>query len=109
MDISARGRTIQASPIRKFKPYADDALKKGIKVYFLNIGDPDIPTPQPIIDAFHSFNDPALSYGPAPGFLELRQAIADYFGGDNIPLIADNVVVTIGGSEANLFFFCAVG
>src|SRR4030065_161308 len=66
MDISARGRTIQASPIRKFKPYADDALKKGIKVYFLNIGDPDIPTPQPIIDAFHSFNDPVPASGHAP-------------------------------------------
>src|SRR4030043_85836 len=108
MDISDRGRTIQASPIRKFKPYADDALKKGIKVYFLNIGDPDIPTPQPIIDAFHSFNDPVLAYGPAQGFLELRQAIADYFGGYNIPLDANNVVVTTGGSEAILFSFAAV-
>ena len=108
MDISDRGRTIQASPIRKFKPYADDALKKGIKVYFLNIAAPDLPPPHPIIDAFHSFNDPVLSYGPAQGFFELRQAIADYFGGYNIPLIADNVVVTIGGSEAIFFSFAAV-
>src|SRR4030043_641827 len=108
MDIPHRGRPIQASPIRKFKPYADDALKRGIKVYFLNIGDPDILTPHPIIDAFHSFNDPVLSYGPAQGFFELRQAIADYFGGYNIPLNADNVVVTMGGSEAILFSFAAV-
>lgn len=108
MDISYRGRTIQASPIRKFKPYADEALKKGKKVYFLNIGDPDIPTPKPIIEAFHNFNDPVLAYGPAQGFLELRQAIADYFGGYNIPLDANNVVVTLGGSEAILFAFAAV-
>jgi len=108
MDISDRGRTIQASPIRKFKPYADDALKKGIKVYFLNIGDPDVPTPQPVIDAFHSFNDPVLSYGPAQGFLELRQAVANYFGRYNIALGPNNVIITTGGSEAILFSFAAV-
>src|SRR4030042_1003669 len=70
MDISHRGRTIQASPIRKFKPYADDALKKGIKVYFLNIGDPDIPTPQPVFEAFRNFKDAilsAVSVGGNPG------------------------------------------
>src|SRR4030043_401305 len=109
MDISDRGRTIQASPIRKFKPYADDALKKGIKVYFLNIGDPDVPTPQPFTAAFHSFNDPVLSYGPAQGFLELRQAVADYFGRYNIPLGPNNVIITTGGSEAILFAFSVVG
>jgi aspartate aminotransferase len=109
MEISYRGRTIQASPIRKFKPYADDAMKRGIKVFFLNIGDPDVPTPQPVIDAFHAFKDPVLSYGPAQGFLELRQAIADYFGRYDIPLTADNVIITIGGSEGILFAFSAVG
>ncbi len=109
MEISYRGRTIQASPIRKFKPYADDAIKRGIKVFFLNIGDPDVPTPQPVIDAFHAFKDPVLSYGPAQGFLELRQAIADYFGRYDIPLTADNVIITTGGSEGILFAFSVVG
>lgn len=109
MDISYRGRTIQASPIRKFKPYADDAIKRGIKVYFLNIGDPDVPTPQPVFDAFRDFKDPVLSYGPAQGFLELRQAIADYFGRFHIPLTADNVIITTGGSEGILFAFCVAG
>ncbi len=108
MDISYRGRTIQASPIRKLKPYADDAIAKGIRVYFINIGDPDIPTPKPVIDAFHSFNDKVLSYGPAQGFLELRQAIAGYYGHYNIPLTADNVIITTGGSEAIHFSFSAV-
>ena len=109
MEISHRGRTIQASPIRKFKPLADDALKKGIKVYFLNIGDPDVPTPQPVFEAFRSFNDPVLAYGPAQGFPELRQAIADYFGRFKIALTANNVIITTGGSEAILFAFSVVG
>jgi aspartate aminotransferase len=108
MDISRRGRTIQASPIRKFKPLADAAMAKGLRVYFINIGDPDIPTPQPIMDAVHGFEQKVLSYGPAQGFLELRQAVAAYFGSYKIPLTEDNVIVTIGGSEAVLFAFCAV-
>jgi len=108
MDISHRGRTIQASPIRKFKPYADDAIKKGIKVYFINIGDPDVPTPQPVIDAFHAFDDEVLAYGPAQGFLELRQAIAAYFEPYGIPLTENNVIVTTGGSEGIMFAFSAV-
>jgi aspartate aminotransferase len=108
MQISHRGRTVQASPIRKFKPYADAALKAGVKVYFLNIGDPDILTPRPILDAVRSFNDPILSYGPAQGFPELREAIAGYFGGYGIALTPDNVIVTCGGSEAILFAFATV-
>jgi aspartate aminotransferase len=108
MDISNRGRTIQASPIRKLKPYADDAIAKGIHVYFLNIGDPDIPTPKPVNDAFHAYNDAVLSYGPAQGFLDLRQAVAGYFAHYNIPLTADNVIITTGGSEAIHFSFSAV-
>jgi aspartate aminotransferase len=109
MEISHRGSTIQASPIRKFKPYADEAIKKGIKVIFLNIGDPDVPTPQPVFDAFRNFKDPVLAYGPAQGFLELRQAVADYFGHYRIPLTANNVIITCGGSEAILFAFSVVG
>lgn len=108
MRISERGRTIQASPIRKFKPYADEAAGKGIKVYFLNIGDPDVPTPKSVIDAFQSFNDEVLGYGPAQGFLDLRQAIADYFGHYSISLTADNIIITTGGSEAIHFAFSAV-
>ena len=108
MDISKRGQEIQPSPIRKLKPYADKARERGIHVYFLNIGQPDIPTPQPIMDAFHSFDEKVLSYGPAQGFLELRQAIADYFASYNIPLDSENVIITIGGSEAIHFSFCVV-
>jgi len=108
MNISKRGQEIQPSPIRKLKPYADEALERGIHIYFLNIGQPDIPTPQPIMDAFHSYDEKVLSYGPAQGFLELRQAIAGYFRSYNIPIDSENVVVTIGGSEAIHFSFSAV-
>jgi len=108
MNISQRGRSVQASPIRKFKPFADAAQKAGVKVYFLNIGDPDIPTPKPILDAVRAFDEPILSYGPAQGFLELREAVAGYFGSYGISLIADNVIITNGGSEAILLAFATV-
>jgi len=108
MQISRRGHDIQASPIRKLKPYADKAQAKGIHIYFLNIGDPDIPTPKPILDEVRSYNDKILSYGPAQGFLELRQAIAGYFKGYGIALDSENVIITVGGSEAILFAFATV-
>jgi len=108
MDISQRGQTIQPSPIRKLKPYADKAMERGIHVYFLNIGQPDIPTPRPVLDAFHNFEEEVLSYGPAQGFLELRQAIAQYFNNYQIFLNSENVVITIGGSEAIHFSFSAI-
>lgn len=108
MDISQRGAEIQESPIRKLKPFADKAKKRGIHVYFINIGQPDIPTPKPVWDALKEFNEEVLSYGPAQGFLELRQAIADYFGSYNIALNSENVVITVGGSEAIHFAFSVV-
>ena len=108
MNISKRGQEIQASPIRKLKPYADEAIKRGIHVYFINIGQPDIPTPQPALDAFHNYEEKVLSYGPAQGFLELRQAIAEYFGVYNISLDPENVIITTGGSEAIHFSFSVV-
>jgi len=108
MKISRRGIDIQESPIRKLKPYADRAIAEGVHVYFINIGQPDIPTPQPVWDAVKNFNEPVLSYGPAQGFIELRQAIAGYFSSYDIPLEADNIIISTGGSEAIHFAFCAV-
>ena len=106
MKISHRGETIQASPIRKFKPLADKAIARGTKVYFLNIGQPDIETPAPVMDAMRNYKEKVLEYGPAQGFLELRQAVADYFGPYGIKLTAENVITTVGGSEAISFAFC---
>ena len=108
MKISRRGEEIQASPIRKLKPFADKAKAEGIHVYFINIGQPDIETPPEVWKAIKEFDEPVLSYGPAQGFLELRQAIADYFGRYDIKVSADEVVITVGGSEAISFAFSAV-
>ncbi len=108
MFISRRAKEIQASPIRKLKPFADEARKRGIHIFHLNIGDPDIPTPEPVIRAFHQYHGPILGYGPSQGFEELRQAIADYFASYGIGLTADNVLITIGGSEAIHFSFSVV-
>ena len=108
MQISHRGQTIQASPIRKFKPLADKAAERGIHVYFLNIGQPDIATPLPVMDAMRNYKEEVLAYGPAQGFLELRQAVAEYFGPYGIKLTADNVLTTVGGSEAIHFTFSVV-
>jgi aspartate aminotransferase len=96
MNISMRGREIQESPIRKLKPYADAAIARGVHVYFLNIGQPDVPTPLAVWDAIKNYDEEVLSYGPAQGFLELRQAIADYFSNYRIPLTSENIVVTVG-------------
>ncbi|MCP2520177.1 pyridoxal phosphate-dependent aminotransferase [SCandidatus Aminicenantes bacterium Aminicenantia_JdfR_composite] len=108
MKISKRGENIQPSPIRKLKPYADKAKAEGVHIYHLNIGQPDISTPKPVIEAFHNYDDEVLSYGPSQGFLELRRAIVDYFKFYNIKLNEDNIIITIGGSEAIHFSFSVV-
>ena len=109
MNISQRGRDIQASPIRKLKPYADAAKARGVKVFHLNIGDPDIPAPGPVMDTFHTWDRPVLGYGPAQGFLELREAVTRYFAKYDIPLGPDEVLITTGGSEAIHFTFSVLG
>jgi aspartate aminotransferase len=108
MKISKRGKEIQASPIRKLKPFADKAEADGVHVYFINIGQPDIETPPEIWRAIKAFDEKVLKYGPAQGFLELRQAIAGYFGRYAIDVHEDNIVITVGGSEAISFAFSAV-
>ena len=109
MNISKRGLDIQASPIRKLKPYADPAKAKGVKVFHVNIGDPDIPMPGPVMDTFHRWSQPVLAYGPAQGFLELREAVTRYFANYGIPLGPDEVLITTGGSEAIHFTFSVLG
>jgi len=108
MPISARARDIQASPIRKLKPFADEARAKGLHVFQLNIGDPDVPTPRPVLDAFRAYDEPVIGYGPSQGFLELREAIARYYGFYGLSVAADDVMITTGGSEAIHFAFSIV-
>lgn len=106
--ISARARDMQASPIRKLIPYAVAARKKGINVFPLNIGQPDIPTPAPIRDAIRNFDQEVLAYSPSQGEDFLVEAFAGYYRQNNIDLAAEDIIVTTGGSEAIFFAFLSI-
>lgn len=96
-----------SSPIRKLTPLANEAKARGVKVYQLNIGQPDLPTPQKALDALHNVGRDVLEYSPSQGFLSLREKLVDYYSRYNINLTPDDVIVTSGGSEAVLFAFLA--
>jgi len=104
MDISNRIRGFQASPIRRLSPYARAAKEKGIKVYHLNIGQPDIKSPKEAIDAIHNYPNAIIAYGESDGDLELRKALVSYYKTNvGVDLSVDDVLITTGGSEAILF------
>ncbi len=103
--ISLRGCAMPSSPIRKLTPLANDAKARGIKVYHLNIGQPDLPTPQKALDVMKSIDRNILEYSPSAGFLSLREKLVKYYSKYNIDLAADDIIVTTGGSEAVLFAF----
>ncbi|HOZ01625.1 MAG TPA: pyridoxal phosphate-dependent aminotransferase [Candidatus Syntrophosphaera sp.] len=112
MKLSQRALEIQASPIRKLMPHAVAAKKRGIKIYHLNIGQPDIPTPQPMLDAYHSFSDKVLAYGPSQGLDIYRQGLVEYYAKCGIQLAENEIIVTTAGSEAITFAMmvvCGVG
>lgn len=108
MKISKRAHHMQASPIRKLIPLANAARKKGIIVYPLNIGQPDIHTPEPIREAIRSFDQLVLAYSPSPGEEYLLDAFAGYYRHNKIPLDASDIIITTGGSEAIFFAFLAI-
>lgn len=103
--ISVRGTEMPASPIRKLAPLAYDAKNRGIKVYHLNIGQPDLPTPQCAIDAIKNIDRKILEYSPSQGYLSYRQKLTGYYAKYNINLTPDDIIITSGGSEAVLFAF----
>ena len=94
-----------SSPIRKLAPLAAKARARGIKIYQLNIGQPDIPTPQKALDALKNIDRQVLEYSPSQGILSLREALVQYYERYQIKLTPDDVIVTAGGSEAVLFAF----
>lgn len=94
-----------ASPIRKLAPLSDAAKARGIKVYLLNIGQPDLPTPQAAIDAIRNIDRRVLEYSPSAGFQSYREKLTRYYEKFNIHLTADDIIITSGGSEAVLFAF----
>ena len=105
--ISQRGSLMPASPIRKLVPLADDAKARGIHVYHLNIGQPDLPTPQAAIDAIRNIDRAVLEYSPSQGYRSYREKLVGYYAKYNINLTADDIIITTGGSEAVLFSFLA--
>ena len=103
--ISQRGVEIPSSPIRKLAPLANNAKARGIKVYHLNIGQPDLPTPESALEAVRKIDRQVLEYSPSQGFLSLRKKLAEYYSKYRIELSPDDIIVTSGGSEAVLFAF----
>ena len=96
-----------SSPIRKLAPLANEAKARGIKVYHLNIGQPDLPTPQKALDALKNVDRKVLEYSPSQGFLSLREKLRAYYRKFRIELSVNDIIVTSGGSEAVLFAFLA--
>ncbi|MDD2228232.1 MAG: pyridoxal phosphate-dependent aminotransferase [Candidatus Cloacimonetes bacterium] len=109
MELSKRALEIQASPIRKLMPYAAAARARGIKVYHLNIGQPDIPTPTEMIDVYRNFSDKVLAYGPSQGLEIFREGLVDYYHRVGIELVTNDIIVTTAGSEAITFSMMVVG
>ena len=96
-----------ASPIRKLVPFSDSAKARGLKVYHLNIGQPDLPTPQIAIDAIRNVSRKVLEYSPSLGIRSYREKLVGYYAKYNINVAADDIIITTGGSEAVLFAFMA--
>lgn len=105
--ISKRGIEMPSSPIRKLAPLSDSAKARGLKVYHLNIGQPDLPTPQAGLDALKNIDRTILEYSPSDGYRSYREKLVGYYAKYNINVSADEIIITTGGSEAVLFAFLA--
>lgn len=105
--MSQRGFEMPASPIRRLAPLAIDAMQRGVKVFRLNIGQPDLPTPPQAFEALRNIDREVLEYSPSDGLLSLRVKLKEYYHRFNIDVSVDDIIVTCGGSEAVLFAFMA--
>jgi aspartate aminotransferase len=106
-NISQRGVNMPASPIRKLVPLANKAKAKGIKVYHLNIGQPDLPTPEVGLEAMKHVDRKVLEYSPSEGIRSFREKLVQYYAKFNINVDVDDIIITTGGSEAVFFSFMA--
>lgn len=107
LTISKRGREMPPSPIRKLVPFAEAAKKKGIKVYHLNIGQPDIETPEHVLDAVRQSDFKILEYSHSAGNESYRRKLVGYYAKNGININHNQIIITTGGSEAILFGFMA--
>ena len=105
LTISQRGKQMPPSPIRKLVPYAEAAKRKGIKVYHLNIGQPDIETPPAILDAVRNADIKTLEYSHSAGNESYRRKLVEYYKSVGIDVAFDQIMITTGGSEEILFGF----
>ncbi len=101
--ISHKGQEMPESPIRKLVPYAEAATRRGRKIYQLNIGQPDIKTPEGALDAVRNHNIEVLSYSHSAGFESYREKLAGYYQKTSLPVNKEDIIITTGGSEALLF------
>lgn len=109
LEISERGQQMPPSPIRKLVPYAEAAKKKGIRVFHLNIGQPDIETPPSILDAVRKADIRVLEYSHSAGNESYRKKLVKYYKSVGITISSDQIIITTGGSEAIMFgFFCCL-
>ncbi len=106
--VSGRARNVQASPIRKLVPFAEKARKAGRRVIHLNIGQPDIRTPGKMLEAYRNYDESVLAYGHSAGLEEYRRALVRYYERCGIEVRIEDILVTVGGSEAILLALLAV-
>ena len=107
MKISQRAQNMPSSPIRKLARYAEAAKRSGIHVYHLNIGQPDIPTPECALEAARHIDRKVLEYSPSEGYKSLRTKLVSYYAEYGIDLSPDEIIITCGGSEAVQFAYMA--
>ena len=108
MHISQKAQKCGLSPMRKFHPYAVEAARQGKKIYHLNIGQPDIPTPQAFFDAVQGFASPVLAYAASPGVPELIRAVRQYYERLDVALEDEEILITTGGSEALMMLMLSI-
>ncbi len=101
--ISTKGKLMPESPIRKLVPFAEAAKSRGVHVYHLNIGQPDIATPKVALDAIRNYNEDVIAYSHSAGNLSYRKKLVKYYEDNNINIDAEDIIVTTGASEALLF------
>ena len=106
--LSRRAQEMPPSPIRKLVPFAEAAKRRGIKVYHLNIGQPDIPTPEVMLNAYANHGITVLEYSHSAGIWEYRENLAKYYQRFGLDVSKENILVTTGGSEAIIFTFMTI-